>query len=140
GGEGHQFHAMDFLIYAYLQVGREQEAQKIIDEVSAMPATKDMYGMGFDMRLFALSAYVASYALELHDWNAAAQLVPVEGAEDTTRAITYTARAIGAGHMRNPEQVKKEIAKLEEIQKKLEPKKKDDEGEYEGVTNELVVA
>jgi len=76
----------------------------------------------------------------LHDWNAAAQLVPVEGAEDTTRAITYTARAIGAGDMRNPEQVKKEIAKLEEIQKKLEPKKKDDEGEYEGVTNELVVA
>ena len=135
----HQFHAMDFLVYAYLQVGREQDAQKIIDEVRAMPATKDMYGMGFDMRLFALSAYVASYTLELHQWNAAAQLDPVEGAEDTTRSITYTARAIGAGHMRNPEQVRKEIAKLEEIQKKLAPKKKDDQGEYEGVSNELVV-
>src|SRR4029079_19705133 len=33
GGEGHQFHAMDFLVYAYLQTGREQAAQKIIDQV-----------------------------------------------------------------------------------------------------------
>jgi len=31
GGEGHQFHALDFLVYAYLQTGREQDAQKIID-------------------------------------------------------------------------------------------------------------
>ncbi len=27
GGEGHQFHAMDFLFYAYLQSGREADAQ-----------------------------------------------------------------------------------------------------------------
>jgi hypothetical protein len=30
GGEGHEFHAMDFLIYAYLQSGREAEASKVI--------------------------------------------------------------------------------------------------------------
>lgn len=140
GGEGHQFHAMDFLVYAYLQTGREQDAQKIIDEVRAMPPMKDMYGMGFDPRFFALSAYPASYALELHDWNAAAQLTPVEGAGDFVQSITYTARAVGAGHAGNVEQAKKEIAKLEEIQTKLEPKKKNDEGEYEGVSDELVVA
>ena len=28
GGEGHQFHAMDFLIYAYLQSGREADASQ----------------------------------------------------------------------------------------------------------------
>lgn len=140
GGEGHQFHAMDFLVYAYLQTGREQDAQKIIDEVRAMPPMKDMYGMGFDPRFFALSAYPASYALELHDWNAAAQLTPVEGAGDFVQSITYTARAVGAGHAGNVEQVKKEIARLEEIQTKLDPKKKNDEGEYEGVSDELVVA
>ena len=140
GGEGHQFHAMDFLVYAYLQTGREQDAQKIIDEVRAMPPMKDMYDMGFDPRFFALSAYPASYALELHDWRAAAQLTPVEGAGDFVQSVTYTARAIGSGHAGNVEQVKKEIAKLEEIQKKLEPKRKSDEGEYEGVSDELVVA
>lgn len=140
GGEGHQFHAMDFLVYAYLQTGREQEAQKIIDEVRAMPPMKDMYGMGFDPRLFALSAYPASYALELHDWNAAAELTPVEGADDVMHSLTYMARSIGAGHARNAEQVAKDVSKLEEIQKKLEPKKKSDQGEYEAVGEELVVA
>ena len=140
GGEGHQFHAMDFLVYAYLQTGREQDAQKIIDEVRAMPPMKDMYDMGFDPRFFALSAYPASYVLELHDWSAAAQLTPVEGAGDSVQSITYMTRAIGAGHSGNAEQVKKEIAKLEEIQKKLEAKKKNDQGEYEGVSDELVIA
>jgi tetratricopeptide (TPR) repeat protein len=140
GGEGHQFHAMDFLVYAYLQTGREQDAQKIIDEVRAMPPMKDMYGMGFDPRFFALSAYPASYALELHDWSAAAQLPPVEGADDFVQSITYTTRAIAAGHEGNVEQIKKEIAKLEEIQKKLESKKKNDQGEYEAVSDELVMA
>ena len=37
GGEGHQFHAMDFLIYAYLQSGREADAAKVIDEIKTMP-------------------------------------------------------------------------------------------------------
>src|SRR5205823_11243992 len=65
GGEGHQFHAMDFLVYAYLQNGREVDARKIIEEVKAMPPMKDMYGMGFDPRTYALSKFPALYDLEL---------------------------------------------------------------------------
>jgi hypothetical protein len=140
GGEGHQFHAMDFLVYAYLQVGREQDAAKIIDEVRAMPPMKDMYGMGFDPRVFALSAYPASYALELHDWKSAAELPLAEGASGTVQSITYAARAIGSARSGKLEQVKKEIAQLEAIQKGLDPKKKDDDGQYEEVSDELVVA
>jgi Tfp pilus assembly protein PilF len=140
GGEGHQFHAMDFLVYAYLQTGREQDAQKIIDEVRAMPPMHDMYGMGFDPRLFALSAFPASYALELNRWNEAAQLEPVSGAGDSNQSITYTARAIGAARSGNVEQARKEVGQLEAIQKKLEANKKKDEGEYQGVTDELVEA
>lgn len=138
--EGHQFHAMDFLVYAYLQVGREADAQKTIDEVRAMPPMQDMYGMGFDPRLFALSAFPADYELELHHWSQAAQLAPIEGASDLNRSVTYTARAIGAGHLGNADQVRKEIAQLEAIQKKLDPSKKKDEGEYKGVSDELTVA
>jgi hypothetical protein len=140
GGEGHQFHALDFLVYAYLQSGREEDAQKIIDEVRAMPPMHDMYGMGFDPTKFALSAFPASYALELHHWNEAAQLAPVDGATDANQAITITARAIGAARSGNPAQAQKEVAQLEGIQKKLEPGKEKDQGKYEGVTNELTVA
>jgi tetratricopeptide (TPR) repeat protein len=140
GGEGHQFHAMDFLVYAYLQTGREQDAQKIIDEVRAMPPMKDMYGMGFDPTKFAQSAFPASYALELHHWNEAAQLTPVAGASDLDQSVTYTTRAIGAARSENVEQARKEIAQLEAIQKKFEAGKKKDQGEYEGVTDELTIA
>jgi len=140
GGEGHQFHAMDFLVYAYLQTGREQDAQKIIDEVRAMPAMHDMYGMGFDPRLFALSAFPASYALELHHWDEAAQLPAVSGASDGDQSITYTARAIGAARSGNVEQARKEIAQLESIQKKMEARRKKNEAEYDGVGDEITEA
>ena len=140
GGEGHQFHAMDFLVYAYLQTGREQDAQKIIDEVRAMPPMHDMYGMGFDPRMFAMSAFPVSYALELHHWNEAAQLEPVSGAGDSDQSVTYTARAIGAARSGNVEQARKEVAQLEGIQKKLEANRKKDEGEYNSVADELVEA
>jgi hypothetical protein len=140
GGEGHQFHAMDFLVYAYLQTGREADAQKIIDEVRAMPPMRDMYGMGFDPRLFALSTFPASYALELHRWNDAAALPLVSGAGDFDQSVTLTARAIGAARTANPEEVKKSITQIEGIQKKLESNKKNDEGEYRGVGEELAIA
>lgn len=137
GGEGHQFHAMDFLVYAYLQTGREQDAQKIIDEVRAMPAMHDMYGMGFDPRMFALSTFPASYELELHHWNQAAQLTLVSGASDFDQSVTYTARAIGAARAGNAEQAGKEIGQLESMQKKLGSGRKKDRGEYDGVSDEL---
>ena len=150
GGEGHQFHALDFLVYAYLQTGREEDAQKIIDEVRAMPPMHDMYGLGFDPRLFALSAFPASYALELHHWGEAAQLTPVTGASDFSQSLTYTARAMGAARSGNAEQARKEVAQLEVIQKKLAPGNKKDQtlrgmsrgftGQYDGVSEELTVA
>lgn len=140
GGEGHQFHAMDFLIYAYLQTGREADAQKIIDEVRAMPPMKDMYGMGFDPHITAIGTFEASYALELHHWQEAAQLTPVNGAPEWNRSLTFTARAIGAARSGNAEQSRKEVAQIAAIQKNLEPKKKNDQGEYDGVTDDLTIA
>src|SRR6266699_1502768 len=105
-----------------------------------MPPMKDMYGMGFDPRQFALSAFPASYALELHQWNEAAQLTPVTEAGDFDQSITYTARAVGAARSGNVAQVQKELAQLEGIKKKLEANKKKERGGYEGVTDELTVA
>lgn len=139
GGEGHQFHAMDFLVYAYLQTGREGDAQKIIDEVRAMPPMHDMYGMGFDPRFFALSEFPASYVLELHRWKDAMQLELVSGASDYDQSVTLTARAIGAARAGDREQATKEIAQLEGVQKKLATNKKDNGGD-EGVKNELIEA
>jgi tetratricopeptide (TPR) repeat protein len=131
GGEGHQFHAMDFLVYAYLQCGREADAMKVIDEVRAMPAKKDtMYGSDYDPRTFALSAFPANYDLELHHWSEAAALTPVPGAQPTDDSFTYYARAIGAARSGQAEQARKDIAQLEAIHKGLLDKKKTESAGY----------
>jgi hypothetical protein len=139
GGEGHQFHAMDFLVYADLQTGREQEARKIIDEVRAMPPMKDMYGMG-DPRPWFLSGTEAAYALELHRWTEAATLALTNEGNDFDHSMTFTARAIGAARSGNAQQAEKEIAQLAGIQKKLQAARKKDPEPYEAVSDELTIA
>lgn len=124
GGEGHQFHAMDYLVYAYLQSGREADALKVIEEVKAMPPMKDMYGTGYDPRLYALAAFPARYALELHHWTEAASLTPVAYAQTGDAAITYWARAIGAAHIGNVAQARTDIEHIDAIHKTLVDQKK----------------
>ena len=126
GGEGHQFHAMDFLVYAYLQCGREADAEKIIEEVKAMPPMHDMYGMGFDPRTYALSKFPAIYDLELRRWSDAAALKPVDAAAAGDKAITYWARAIGAARSGNLADAHKDLDEIDAIRKELIAQKKTD--------------
>jgi len=129
GGEGHQFHAMDFLIYAYLQSGREAEAAKVIDEVRTMPKVESMYGDSFDPRTNALTIFPAMYDLELRHWTDAAALQLVSGASRLDQAATYWARAIGAARSGNPAQAHKDLDQIEAIRKGLAAEKKSDDAE-----------
>jgi tetratricopeptide (TPR) repeat protein len=124
GGEGHQFHAMDFLVYAYLQSGREADALRVIEEVKALPPMKDMYGEGYDPRAYALSKFPTLYALELHHWTEAAALTPPPGADSGDKAITYWARAIGAARSGNVVEARQDITELESIRQKMLKNKK----------------
>jgi len=124
GGEGHQFHAMDFLQYAYLQSGRETDAVHLIDEVKAMPPMKDMYGLGFDPRVYVLVVFPARYSLELHHWSDAAALEPVPDADAGDTAITYWARAIGAARSGNGAEARKDVAEIAIIHRTLVHQKK----------------
>ena len=125
GGGSHQFHAMDFLEYAYLQSGREADAQRLIDEIKAMPEMNDdMYGKGSDPRPYYLVALEARYPLELHHWSDAASLAMVPGADLADNAVTYWARAVGAAHSGNPAEARKDIAEIQSIRKTLVKQKK----------------
>src|SRR5580692_5007829 len=120
GGEGHQFHAMDFLFYAYMQSGRDADARALIEEIRAMPDKKDdMYGTGFDPHAAALAHITALYPIEMHDWQAAATLPPTEVAGTAEESTIYWARAIGSAHLRKPDDVRKDLAAIESIHKKL---------------------
>ena len=126
GGEGHQFHAMDFLFYAYLQSGRESAAKTLMDEVKAMPEMHDMYGIGFDPHLTTEAHFAALYPLEMRDWAAAAALAPVPVPGTAEDSAGYWAKAIGAAHLRRPDEVRKDITAIEAIHQKFVSDKKKD--------------
>ncbi len=121
GGESHQFHAMDFLIYAYLQSGREDEAAKWIEEVKTMPSMK----MGdMDMHEFAMAKFPAMYALELHRWADAAKLEVGPDWTPGDKLYRYWARAIGAARSSDLDGAKKDVAEIEAIRKDYLAKEK----------------
>jgi len=120
GGEGHQFHAMDFLFYAYMQSGRDADARALIEEIHAMPSKHDdMYGMGFDPHAAALAHLTALYPIEMHDWAAAAALKPVEVEGTAEQSTIYWAHAIGSAHLHKTEDVRKDVDAIAQLHQKL---------------------
>jgi tetratricopeptide (TPR) repeat protein len=125
GDSGHQFHAMDFLTYAYMQSGREAEAEGVVEEIKTMPEDHDsMYGSDYDPRTNALSVFPARIDLELHHWQDAAALQPVAGALPGDLAVTYWARAIGAARSGNVKQANEDVTQIESIHETLVKEKK----------------
>jgi hypothetical protein len=132
GGEGHQFHAMDFLLYAYLQSGREADAAKLIDEIKAMPKMKSMYGDDFDPETNALTKFPATYDLELRHWSEAAALQVVPGSLRGDQSITYWARAIGSARNGDLAQAHKDLRQIDAIRQEFLAQKKTEYAEAVG--------
>jgi hypothetical protein len=95
-GAAHQFHAMDFLLYAYLQTGREADAQQLIRKVKLMPTSEAYKWGGYNWHIYSKAEYPAVYALEVRDWSAATQLELVPDAPSFATALTHWGRSIGA--------------------------------------------
>jgi hypothetical protein len=119
GGEGHQFHAMNYLFYAYLQSGREADARALMDEVKAMPEMHDMYGIGFDPHLAAEAHFASLYPLEVRDWATAAALTPAAVPATVEDSFGYWAKAIGAAHLHQPDEVRKDVNAIEAIHERF---------------------
>jgi tetratricopeptide (TPR) repeat protein len=84
-------HPLDYMVYAYLQLGRDGEAGEIVSRAREIP---DRYYGGLTGYNFA--AMQARYALERDRWeDAAVTPVPVN-AETYVEAVARFARALGA--------------------------------------------
>jgi len=114
--EGHdQLHAMDYLVYAYLQLGQDNQAKAVIDEMNTVSGFTETFIAG----PYALAASPARYAVERGDWKAAAALQVRPSPLAHVQAVTHFARALGAARSGNPEAAKADIAKLGELRDKL---------------------
>ncbi|HEX9590500.1 MAG TPA: hypothetical protein VGA15_22495, partial [Bradyrhizobium sp.] len=112
---GDQLHAMDYLVYAYLQLGQDKKAAAVIDEMNAVTGFAETFIGG----PYALAASPARYAVERGDWKAAAALQVRPSSLPHVQAVTHFARALGAARSGNPEAAKADIAKLAELRDKL---------------------
>jgi tetratricopeptide (TPR) repeat protein len=113
GARGEQLHAMDYLMYAYLQMGRDAEARGVMTEALAMRETAPQL-----KEAYAVNAIPARFALERRQWEEAAALPVVPGQSPAT-AITHWARGLGAAHAGDLATARQELAALEQIRDHL---------------------
>ena len=110
-----QLHAMDYLVYAYLQMGQDAKAQATIEEMRGIGGFTETFIAG----PYALAVSPARYAVERGDWNAASQLAVRPSPLAHVEAMTHFARAFGAARSGKPDAAKADIAKLAELRDKL---------------------
>jgi hypothetical protein len=110
-----QLHAMDYEVYAYLQLGQDQKAKAIVDEMTTVSGLTETYMPG----PYALAVSPARYAIDRGDWKAASELQVRPSPLAQVQAITYFARALGAARSGNPDAAKPDIAKLAELRDRL---------------------
>lgn len=104
-GVAHQMHADEFLVYAYLQTGKDEKARALTyqmrsigEHVASLPGHDDMKDAGvyFDNELRAV------YNMEMHDWTTLAALQPAPGTTDRNRFSAfdiYWGQGVAAGHL-----------------------------------------
>jgi tetratricopeptide (TPR) repeat protein len=90
-------HAIEYLVYAYLQKGADEQAAAQLTRLHATPRLEPTFKTAFH-----LASTAARYALERRAWNEAAQLVPPALQRDPfawPEAIKQFASGLGAAHL-----------------------------------------
>jgi tetratricopeptide (TPR) repeat protein len=74
-----------------------------------------------------MEAHLAAlYPIEMHDWASASALSPVDVPNTAENSFTYWAKAIGAAHGHQTEEVRKDVAAMEAMHQKFVADKKND--------------
>jgi hypothetical protein len=119
GGVDEALHAIDYQVYAYLQLAQDGAARQAMERAMADGPKASTRPAG----PFALAAAPARYALERGDWSAASKLPVHESPVLQARAITHFARAIGAARSGNPAAAKDDLAQLGALRDQLAERK-----------------
>jgi tetratricopeptide (TPR) repeat protein len=112
-------HAIEYLVYAYLQQGSDSQAGVQIERLLATPNLEPSA-----KTVFHLASTRARYALERHAWVEAAALVPGEPALVDWRqfpwpeAVLWFARGYGARHNGDSAEPARALAQLQELEQR----------------------
>jgi tetratricopeptide (TPR) repeat protein len=125
-------HSYDFLIYAYLQSGQDIKAKKALEASNApLDTIAGMKGYMAEMVPYYRLKLPGFYAVEMHDWKAAAAMEPAAGMKPDVATGAYWFRVIGDGHLKNAEGARADLAKYDALIDEV--KKSKDAYEVEGI-------
>ncbi len=123
GVHAEALHAMDYQVYAYLQMGMDRDARRLVEEAPVVLARLDAGAVGGAAPPFAgyyaAAAIPARYVLERGAWEEAAALVPSATGVPAADALTRFARAIGAARAGRPAQADADLSELAASRDKL---------------------
>ena len=109
-------HAIEYLVYAYLQKGTDDSAAAELKRLGATPRLEPTFKTAFH-----LASTWARYALERQAWTEAAQIVPRQPATLAwdrfawPEAIAQFAHGLGAAHLGNLDETRAVVSRLEEL-------------------------
>ena len=115
GDTGDELHAMDYLVYAYLQTGRDKEAAQVIQQLNNMPKLNK----GNFIIAYASTAMPIRYEVEQGQWTEAAGTVPPAGAPPHVVAIAVWARGLGLARSGRVAEARAEVDRLRQIEEQL---------------------
>jgi hypothetical protein len=120
GGAFDQLHAIDYLVYAYLQQGKDMSAQAVLAQMAAITKLDENQFAA----AYAFAAAPARLALERHDWKSAAALRVQPAWFPWSRfrnaeALVHYANAIGAARGGDAAAARRSVEEIEAILKAL---------------------
>jgi tetratricopeptide (TPR) repeat protein len=115
GNPDPRLHAMDYLIYAYLQKGEDLQAKGIVNDLAFLPKAKQESLTA----AYAQAAIPARHAIERRRWAEAVALTAHPSRYPYTEAITYFSRAVGAARSHRLIEARGELEVLKSVRDRL---------------------
>lgn len=116
GDTGEELHAMDYLVYAYLQAGRDSDAARVIQQLKSMPNLNTA-----DFKVgYSATAMPVRYMVERHDWATAAGVVPPAAAPPHVIAIAVWAKGLGLARSGKAAEARKQGDELQKLEDRLQ--------------------
>ena len=115
GDVGEELHAMDYLTYAYLQLGSNDKATAVVSDLRAM---QGLQGQNFKIG-YAATAMPVRLAVEQGKWQDAAAMTPASSAAPEVAAVAVWARATGLARTGHVQEASAEVQRLGELEAAL---------------------
>jgi hypothetical protein len=119
-GITHEIHAVEFILYAYLQQGRDDEAKHVLDNTEPMVAYLHSVPEAANDGMAPFLSYVevefpAIYYLEMHDWKTVMAIPEPPNSIVSAKYFRVWAQVIAAGHLRDTAAADKAAASAQQM-------------------------